>query len=131
MFAYPSALKDADECQVALQHFVASTDKVGVFYSDNAKSSLEPRNRSAGAMSTVKTTSTNPTQSPRERFVPRQKAHAATCFRPDFHMYIGLRLSSILALRSTSLTLKGLSILLGTKGLERVSKAKCYLSDAE
>ena len=37
MFAYPSALKDADECQVALQHFVASTDKVGVFYSDNAK----------------------------------------------------------------------------------------------
>ena len=37
MYAYPSALKDADECQVALQHFVASTDKVGVFYSDNAK----------------------------------------------------------------------------------------------
>ena len=37
MYAYPSALKDADECQVALQHFVASADKVGVFYSDNAK----------------------------------------------------------------------------------------------
>ena len=37
MFAYPSALKDADECKAALQHFVSSTDKVGVFYSDNAK----------------------------------------------------------------------------------------------
>ncbi|CAE7292249.1 unnamed protein product, partial [Symbiodinium sp. CCMP2456] len=37
MYAYPSALKDADECKASLQHFVASKDKVGVFYSDNAK----------------------------------------------------------------------------------------------
>ena len=37
MCAYPSALKDEMECKSALQHFVSSKDKVGVFYSDNAK----------------------------------------------------------------------------------------------
>ena len=37
MYAYPSALKDEMECKSALQHFVSSKDKVGVFYSDNAK----------------------------------------------------------------------------------------------
>ena len=37
MYAYPSALKDEMGCKSALQHFVSSKDKVGVFYSDNAK----------------------------------------------------------------------------------------------
>ena len=37
MHAYPSALKDETECKAALQHFVSSKDKVGVFDSDNAK----------------------------------------------------------------------------------------------
>ena len=31
MYAYPSALKDEMECKSALQHFVSSKDKVGVF----------------------------------------------------------------------------------------------------
>ena len=134
MFAYPSALKDADECQVALQHFVASTDnRIRLEYSIaiTRQSSQEPRNCSAGAMNTVKTTSTNPTQSPRERFVPQRKAHAVTCFRPVCHMFTGPRLSSTLAPRSTSLTLTGLSILLGTKGSGKGSKVRCYPSDAE
>ena len=37
MYAYPSALKSEEECIASLQHFVSSTDKVGNFYSDNAK----------------------------------------------------------------------------------------------
>ena len=37
IYAYPSALKDEMECKSTLQHFVSSKDKVGVFYSDNAK----------------------------------------------------------------------------------------------
>ena len=37
MYACPSALKSEEECIASLQHFVSSTDKVGNFYSDNAK----------------------------------------------------------------------------------------------
>ena len=37
MYAYPSALKSEEECIASLQHFVSSADKVGNFYSDNAK----------------------------------------------------------------------------------------------
>ena len=39
MYAYPSALKseEEEECIASLQHFVSSADKVGNFYSDNAK----------------------------------------------------------------------------------------------
>ena len=36
-YAYPSALRSEDECIAALQHFVSSSDEVGVFYSDQAK----------------------------------------------------------------------------------------------
>ena len=37
LYAYPSALKSEEECIASLQHFVSSADKVGNFYSDNAK----------------------------------------------------------------------------------------------
>ena len=37
MYAYPSALKSEEECIASLQHFVSSADKVGNFYSDNAR----------------------------------------------------------------------------------------------
>ena len=37
MYAYPSDLKSEEECITSLQHFVSSADKVGNFYSDNAK----------------------------------------------------------------------------------------------
>ena len=36
-YAYPSALRSEDECIAALQHFVSSSDEVGVFYSDQAQ----------------------------------------------------------------------------------------------
>ncbi|CAE7594010.1 unnamed protein product [Symbiodinium natans] len=36
-YAYPSALRSEDECIAALQHFVSSSDEIGVFYSDQAK----------------------------------------------------------------------------------------------
>ena len=35
-YAYPSALKSADECTSALQHFTSSKDVIKNFYSDRA-----------------------------------------------------------------------------------------------
>ena len=94
------------------------------------RSSRRLRNRSAGAMSTVRNMSISQTPLLREQCVPRPKAQDAICFRPDYHMSTGHKPLSTPAPHSTFLILKELSILLGIRDSEKVSKERSYLLDA-
>ena len=102
MYVYPSALKDAEECQTTLQHFVSSSDKVGVFYSDNAKE-LERASKSLGWRHKRSKDYVHHSNSVVERAVraTSEGAHAI-CFKLAYLMCVGRKHLSMPALRSTS-----------------------------
>ena len=119
MYAYPSALKDETECKSALQHFVSSKDKVGVFYSDNAKELI----RSALCLGWRHEKS--------KKYIHQSNSMVpdVICCKPDCPMCIGHKPSNMRVPHSTFLTLTGLSILHGISDLVMPSLARHSLLD--
>ncbi|CAE7867894.1 unnamed protein product [Symbiodinium sp. KB8] len=88
MYAYPSALKDAEECQTALPHFIASTDQVGVFYIDDAKD-LTKVSKTLGWRHEHSKDYVHQSNAIAERAV--RATSEGTCFKLAFLMCMGLR----------------------------------------
>ena len=126
MYAYPSALKDAEECQTALPHFIASTDQVGVFYIDDAKD-LTKVSKTLGWRHEHSKDYVHQSNAIAERAV--RATSEGTCFKLAFLMCMGLRPSNTHAPLSTFPIQRGLSILPGTKDSEKLSKASSCHSD--